>query len=132
MNTLPKELLLNGDLWTALGGLSLVAFAGLIAIAAATKKRLPWRWVALGVIGFAVGIAGTVICGPHPNDVLVQSSGTELILSPFDGAEVKSVLEPGEKVRAEKTHGDFAYVTTPSGTAGWVEKGQVSRYVGQW
>lgn len=131
MNTMLKEFLLNGDLWTTLGGLSLVALAGLIAVAAGTKKRLPRRGIALGVVA-AAGVAGTILCGPHPNDVLVKGPGTQLLLSPFDGAEVKSALEPGQNVRALKTHGNFAYVTTPSGTAGWVEKGGVTRYVGQW
>jgi hypothetical protein len=132
MNILPNNLLTNGDLWTAMGGASLLCIALLTAVAFIRKN--PWNrpWTIACLAGLVIGITGTVFQAPHPNDVMVDHADTQLLLSPFTGAEVKGTLAAGEKLRATNSHGDFAYVTSESGSAGWAEKANLSRYVGTW
>ena len=131
MNLSLNELFPNGDLWTALGGAGLTGFALLITLTAFAGKRFHRRWAIVSIAALCAGITGTWMTAPHPNDVLVRGDEAALLLSPFDGAEVKGSLAKGERVRATKTHGDFAYVSSAKAT-GWVRKDAVDRYVGGW
>jgi len=119
---------ISGQRWEAW---PLTGLAVLVALAAFAGKPFNRRGAIVCAACLTAGIAGTCLTAPHPNDVRVRSSETSLLLSPFEGAEVKGSLTAGERARATKTHGEFAYVKS-EGAAGWVPMDAVSRYVGTW
>ena len=124
------DIVKNGDLWTAVAGLSLIGLAALIWVSIARKSVLR-RWWVIGLsTAMLAGIAGTVAFAPNPSDAIVGRDGVELLLSPFEDAKRKSALDPGETVSIEKTHGSYAYVRTPDDALGWVRMDELSRYAG--
>lgn len=131
MNVLPNEFFMNADLWTAFAGVALTGLALFIALAAFGKNPLHRRWSIVCAAALTAGVTGTLLTAPHPDDVRVRGESVALLLSPFEGAEIKGTLTAGDRVRATKTHGEFAFVKSP-GTAGWIRKDAVSRYVGGW
>lgn len=120
---------MDGDLWTALGGISMIGLAFAFWIPMINKKSSlrGWRYVCLA--GVLFGSAGTIAFAPHPQDAVVQQLDTALLISPIEKAETTSRLEVGDTVRIVKHHGDYAYVRTQDGDQGWVDMGQLNRYV---
>jgi hypothetical protein len=122
-----RETVMNGDLWTALGGISFAGLAVVVWGAVFRQRAVNRRWAAVCLGGVVMGLTGTVLFASHPNDVVVLDDGVALLVSPFEGAEAKVTLASGEKLRFERRHGDYAYVRTEAGEGGWVEGPLVSR-----
>ncbi len=128
MNTI-KEIMTNGDLWTALGGLSMVGLAISLWMPVLGKWNLRRRWWVLCLAGVVFGAAGMLAFAPHPRDAVVRRDGAPVLLSPFENAAPQSRLALGDKVRIVKRHGEYAYVHTPAGVQGWIAADQLDRFV---
>ena len=127
-----RDIFMNGDWWTVLGGISSAGLAAVIWLAVWRGRAMNRVWAAIWAAGILAGVAGTVAFASHPRDVLVLEAGVVLQVSPFEGAEAKGVLDPGETVRYERAHGDYVYVRTASGGGGWVNDGDLSSPLWSW
>jgi hypothetical protein len=127
-----REAVMQGDWWTALGGLSLLGLTLVVWGAVMRKTAVPRRWLALCLAGMLAGAAGTVAFAPHPDEVVIVKEGAVLLMSPFAGAETKAMTVSGARARLERAHGDFVYLRTGAGEGGWVERGAVSRPMWPW
>ena len=121
-----REIAMNGDWWTAFGGLSFVGLAMVVWGAVLRRRSVNERWAMTCLAGLVVGLTGTVLFASHPNDVVVLDEGVVLFVSPFEGSAAKATLASGDRVRYEREHGGYAYVRTEGGEGGWVERPDVS------
>lgn len=129
MNSI-KEIMTNGDLWTALGGLSMVGLAIILWIPMIVRKtKLRLKWLLLCVAGIFCGTAGMLAFAPHPQDAVVRQDGAPVLLSPFKNAEPQAKLALGDHVRIVKHHGEYVYVHTSAGAHGWIAADQLDRFV---
>ena len=130
MMNIMREVAMNGDLWTALGGASLTVLALLVLNAVVRRRQLHLAWAALCLAGIVAGVLGTAVFAPHPDDVVVTANDAVLLLSPFEGADPKGALRLGEDVRVKELHDAYAYVKSAAGEKGWVAKTALTRHVG--
>jgi len=116
-----KEIMTNGDLWTAIAGLFMIGLAINLWMPLVKKQQPQRRWRNVCMVGVLIGTFGMLVFAPHPQDAVVRSHQAPLLLSPFENAEAQSTLGLGDKVRVRKLHENYAYVRTPSGAQGWVD-----------
>lgn len=128
MNSI-KEIMTNGDLWTALGGLSMIGLAICLWLPLAKNQGLHRRYLSLCLAGILGGAAGLFAFAPHLQDAVVRYDGTPVLLSPFKSAETQSTLDLGDRVRVVKQHENYTYIRTMAGKQGWVAEDQLERFV---
>ena len=89
-----------------------------------------FRNITIVLICFGVvSLYGVVNQSLELERAIVTSSGVEVLISPFDGAEQVASLKTGRVVYVLKKHADYYSVKESSGTTGWVKISQITKVI---
>jgi len=120
---------LGPDAWALALALALVLACGLASVALLRplvllgRPRLG-RALAWGTTGACAGLIVASVASASfwaaTSRAVVLAPGLALRIAPFDAAQSRATLSPGEAVRVEERHGEFLRVRAEGGRTGWV------------
>jgi tetratricopeptide (TPR) repeat protein len=91
-------------------------------------RRLAVAAALVLALGTAVSAAAVASVDARQRDAIVtRSHGTDLLLSPFDGATVESSVPEGARLRVDGEHAGFLHVQDGHDRPGWIESAAVER-----
>ena len=97
------------------------------------------RWIPITLRGFARGAAASLsvvailavsavaVRWPELNQAVIVGARSIAHIAPAENAAPSFELKAGERVRAEKSHGQFVLVRTATGQSGWVSGAEVEK-----
>ncbi len=108
--------------WTWLAVVGFWGAAFLIVLPPLYGWRSPWRALLLALGICALGAGGVGLTGYHfmSKEGIVLADDAPLQLAPTSTSPAKSFLHAGQAADVKQTHGDYAYVETPTGEQGWI------------
>jgi tetratricopeptide (TPR) repeat protein len=120
---------LGPDAWAVAAALALVvACAGVSLwiveserpLATSRARGALHALTAVAAAAFLVAALACVSLSTETTRAVALAADLTLRIAPFDAAESRGTLTPGESVRVEERHGDFVRVRAEGGRTGWV------------